>query len=128
METDGNGRLQRILHSTPSTDDSAGWLALLSALTDDELRRYGEIAVDQRKLEYDHWWAQVLLWVAAVVSLALGVWQLGVGGVTTRAVLALAAAVAFGYWPYRKARMRRLWQGHCEAVAREQARRVRKAD
>ena len=60
MATDGSGRSQRTLPSTPSTVDAAGWAALLGALTEDELRRYAEIAHDQRNIEYERWWAQVL--------------------------------------------------------------------
>jgi hypothetical protein len=97
-------------------------------LTDAELRRYGEIALDQRNLEYDRWWAQVLLWLVASAALAWGLWQLVDEGVTGRALAALGAAVAFAYWPYRKVKMRRLWKGHCEAVAQEQARRETKAN
>ena len=128
METGGNGRSQRTLHSTPSSDEPAGWTQLLSALTDDELRRYGEIAVDQCNLEYDRWWAQILLCIAAVVAMVWGVWQLVATGVSGRAVVTLVVAVACAYWPYRKVRMRRLWKGHCEAVAQEQARRATKVD
>ena len=50
MVTAGSGRSRRILLSTQNTDDATGWLELLSSLTDDELRRYGEIAADQRRL------------------------------------------------------------------------------
>ncbi len=128
MATDGSGRSQRTLPSTPSIDDAGGWGSLLGALTDDELRRYAEIARDQRNIEYERWWAQVLLWVAAAASFGFAVWQLTVAGLTTLVVLAMLAAVAAGYWPYRKVQMRRLWQRHCEAVARELARRGTKAD
>jgi hypothetical protein len=97
-------------------------------MTDDELRRYREIALDQRNLEYDRWWAQILLWLAAIAALAWSLWQMMNAGLTGRALTALVAAVALAYWPYRKVKMRRLWKGHCEAVARELARRVTKAD
>jgi hypothetical protein len=128
METDGNGRSQPTLHSTPSTAEPGDWVELLSTLTDDELRRYREIALDQRDLEYDKWWAQIALWLAAIAALAWGLWQMMEMGVTSRALTALVAAGAFAYWPYRKVKMRRLWKGHCEAVAQELARRVAKAD
>ena len=128
METGGNGRSHKTLPSTPGTGDPADFGALLSALTDDELRRYGEIAEDQRQIEYDRWWAEVGLWSAAAVSFIWAVWQIAVLGFSTRAAMGLAAAVACAYWPWRKMRMRRLWQGHCEAVAQEQARRGTRAD
>jgi hypothetical protein len=116
------------LHSTPSTVEEADFDALLSALTDEELRRYGEIAVDQKKLEYGHIWAEAVLWLAAVTALAWGLWQFVQSGVTRPVVLAVATSAACAYWPWRKMHMRRLWQGHYEAVAQEQARRGTKAD
>jgi hypothetical protein len=61
------------LHSTPNTDDAEGWHGLLGALTDDELARYGEIAADQRRQEWRHAWAQLLLSGASVAFLAWAV-------------------------------------------------------
>ena len=132
METDGNGRSQRTLHSTPGTAENtagrADFEALLSALTDEELRRYGEIAVDQRKLEYGTIWVEVFLWAASIAALGWVAWQILQAGATRPAMLAIAASAACAYWPWRKMRMRRLWQGHYEAVAQEQARRVTRAE
>ena len=56
----GSGKSRKILLSTQNTDDQTGWLELLSSLTDDELQRYGEIAADQRRLEWQYGWAQVV--------------------------------------------------------------------
>ena len=96
---------------------------MLSSLTDDELGRYGEIARDQRDLEYDRWWAQILCIVAACGTLGLLVRQIWIEGDTRTAIVILVAAIALSIWPYRKAKMRRMWNRHCAAVAREQARR-----
>ena len=101
----------------------SGWLHLLSALTDDELDRYGEIARDQRDLEYDRWWAQVLCIVAACGAVALLAREVWIEGDTRTVVALMIAGVALSIWPYRKAKMRRMWNRHCAAVAREQARR-----
>jgi len=107
----------------PNTDEPSGWLELLSLLTDEELHRYGEIARDQRDLEYDKWSGQILCMIGAAATLAWALWRIVVSGVTTEALVGLAATVALGYWPYRKLKTRRLWEGHRVAVAREQARR-----
>ena len=96
---------------------------MLSSLTDDELNRYGEIAQDQRNLEYDRWWAQVLCMLAAGGGFVLAAREFWSGGNTRTAVALLIAAIAAGIWPYRKAKMRRLWNRHCRAVAQEQGRR-----
>ena len=45
-------------------------------------------------------------------------------GLSRQVVLVLGLAAAVGYWPYRKAKVRRLWAGHCKAVAEEQKRRA----
>lgn len=111
----------------PNTDETSGWLKLLSSLSDDELSRYGEIARDQHALEYGNWWGQIGCMLASIAALVWGSWRLVVSGMTAETILAMVAAVVLGYWPWRKVRTRRLWQGHCEAVAREQARRVTRA-
>ena len=106
-------------------DDSAGWLNTLSSLTDDELQRYGEIAEDQRRAELDRMWAQVLCAVAGCLAVLLAGWEFWHAGLTWRGVLALGGGLVLGYWPYRKAVVRRLWRRHCRAVAREQDSRRR---
>jgi hypothetical protein len=105
----------------PNTDDQPDWLQLLTSLTDDELRQYSEIANDQRRLEWRHGWAQLL---CVVASLALLVWfgcECLLNGPSWRGASILGLAAAFGYWPYRKAIVRRLWRRHIKAVAREAA-------
>jgi hypothetical protein len=105
----------------PNTDDQPDWLQLLTSLTDDELRQYSEIANDQRRLEWQHGWAQLL---CVVASLALLVWfgrECLLNGPSWRGASILGLAAAFGYWPYRKAIVRRLWRRHIKAVAREAA-------
>ena len=123
MAIAGSGKSRRTLVSTRNTDDVGRWLNLLSSLTDEELSRYGEIARDQRNIEYDRWWAQVLCMLAAGGGLALAAREFWSGGITRTAVALLIAAIAAGIWPYRKAKMRRLWGQHCQAVAQEKQRR-----
>lgn len=105
----------------PGTTEA--WLGLLSYLSDDELARYGEIARDQLRIEWAHAWAQGLLVVAAIGVAAWAIARVVSEGLSRPAVLALGLAMALGYWPYRKAKVRRLWSGHCRAVAAEQKRR-----
>lgn len=106
-----------------NTDDGNGWLKLLSSLSDDELDRYGQIAADQRRIEWQYGWAQMLCVVGSVASVGWFGREYMDDGLTWRvgAIAGLAAALA--YWPYRKAIVRRLWGKHCKAVARETAQR-----
>lgn len=103
----------------PNTDDGEGWRALLGALTDEELARYGEIAGDQVRLERERWRLQVLLVIGALVVFVAGVVILYKGGVTFAGLATVGLSAALGYWPYQKARMRRLWTGHRQAVETE---------
>ncbi|MGI9521642.1 MAG: hypothetical protein ACR2PG_08340 [Hyphomicrobiaceae bacterium] len=114
--------------STRHTDDTANWLKLLKTLTDDELEKYSQIAADQRDVEYDRWWAQVACMLGTIAALVLAVRMLAMGGQTRSAILFAVVAIAVGIWPYRKARMRRLWQRHLIAVDRERARRASASD
>jgi hypothetical protein len=107
----------------PNTDDQTGWLQLLSSLTDDELHRYGEIAADQRRQEWQHGWAQMGCAIAGLVAMGLFVRECAFNGPTWRGATILGLAIAFAYWPYRKAVVRHLWGKHCKAVAREEAAR-----
>ncbi len=107
-----------------NTDDEAGWIDLLKSLDDDELERYGEIVADQRRLEWRHRWAQVTCLVVAVLLFALAVREVMVDGITYASGGLLALGLAFAYWPYRKALVRRLWSRHKSAVARETAARA----
>ena len=102
-----------------------GWLQLLQSLTDDELDRYGEIALDQRNVELDHWWAQVLSMVGACVAFGCAVWAFIIGESVSIALFFVLVAIVLGVWPYQKAKMRSLWGKHCKAVAEEKARRSR---
>ena len=128
MAIAGSEKSRRTLVSTRNTDDIGGWLELLSSLSDDELSRYGEIAQDQRNLEYDRWWAQVLCMLAAGSGFGLAVREFWSGGNSRTAVALLIAAIAASIWPYRKAKMRRLWGRHCRAVAQEQGRRGKQTE
>lgn len=110
----------------PNTDDRSGWLQLLSSLSDDELRRYGQIAADQRRLEWQYAWAQAALVIGSVAAMGWFIAECMAHGLTWGAVAALGLAAVLGYWPYRRAIVRRLWERHCKAVAREQADRKTK--
>ena len=123
MATVGSGKSRKILLSTQNTDDAAGWLELLSSLTDDELHRYGEIAADQRRMEWQHGWAQLLCVAGALASLVWFGRECMMNGLSWRAGAIVGLSVALAYWPYRKAIVRRLWGKHCEAVAHETAQR-----
>jgi len=104
-------------------DSAERWQAFLSALTDEELERYREIAADQVKRETKDRWLQLVL---AGLALAAAAWFLGelvLGVYWVSAILILGLSAALGYWPYRRARTRRLWQAHCAAVRAEQERR-----
>ncbi|MEL6872141.1 MAG: hypothetical protein AAFO62_04960 [Pseudomonadota bacterium] len=107
----------------PNIDDEPGWLDLLSSLSDEELAKYGEIVVDQAAIEWQRAAAQVVCAIAAL-SLTAASLYLGLAGAATRTALATGAlGLGVGYWPWRKARTRRLWKTHHEAVAREKERR-----
>ena len=111
----------------PNTDDQSGWLHLLSSLTDEELHRYGEIAADQRRLEWQHVGAQALLAIGSIAALGWFAAECMMKGPTWRGAAILGLAVLLGYWPYRRAVVRRLWGRHCKAVAREEkARRLKR--
>ena len=115
--------MQGAEHTEPVVT-AEGWLQLLSHLSDEELTRYAEIAHDQRRLEWRNGWAQGL---CVVIAIGLGAWAIArmvTDGLSRQVVLVLGLAAAVGYWPYRKAKVRRLWAGHCKAVAEEQKRRA----
>ena len=109
----------------PNTDETSGWLRLLKSLTDEELQRYGGIADDQRRLEWQYGWAQVVLAAAALAALGWFVYECVNTGLSWRVMAILGLAVVLGYWPYRRAVVRRLWDRHSKAVAREAAARRR---
>ncbi|MEM6496359.1 MAG: hypothetical protein AAF709_06505 [Pseudomonadota bacterium] len=95
----------------------------MQSLTDDELERYGSIAADQRNLEYDHWWAQVLSGIGAILALGCAIWSIYEGRSVWTTLLLLLVAMVLGIWPYQKVKMRSLWDKHCKAVADEKTRR-----
>jgi hypothetical protein len=93
-------------------------------LTDDELARYGQIANDQYRREVRLWGAQAVVCIAAIGAAVWGLrWLLWVGS-GRLALLTLGLSAMLGYWPYRKAKSRRLWWGHYQAVVEEQQRRM----
>ncbi len=101
---------------------------MLSALTDEELRRYGEIAADQRRLEWRYGWAQIVCLAGALAATVWFVRELLTAGISWRAGAGLGLAALLGYWPYRKAIVRRLWTKHCRAVERETEMRRNRRD
>ena len=104
-------------------DTAERWRTLLGSLTDEELDRYREIAGDQVRRELEHGWLQVALVGLALGSAAWVVRGLILGIYGRSALLTLGLSAALGYWPYRKAKTRRLWRAHGAAVLAEQARR-----
>ena len=119
--TVGSARSLKILLLTQNTDDTSAWLELLSSLSDEELRRYGQIVADQRRLEWQYGWAQMICAIASVLALGWFARECMMYGLSWRGASILGLAAALGYWPYRKAFVRRLWAKHCKAVAREEA-------
>jgi len=109
----------------PNSDDEPDWLQLLSSLSDEELHRYGEIAADQRRLEWGYAWAQIACAIASIITFGWVVRECAIHGLSWRAGAVLGLALALGYWPYRKALVRRLWTRHCSAVKREEVLRHR---
>jgi hypothetical protein len=107
---------------TPATGEA--WLALVRSLTDDELARYGQIANDQYRREVRWWWAQALLCLAAGGAVLWALRSLFLAGSGRLALLMLGFSALLGYWPYRKAKSRRLWWGHYQTVVEEQQRRL----
>jgi|GEM_PF-3032893 len=109
-------------------DTAERWRAILGALTDEELERYHEIVGDQLDHEREHIWLQITL---AGLALLAAIWLMSGllrGVYWLWAILMLGLTAALGYWPYRRARSRRLWLAHRAAVEAEQARRRSKAD
>jgi len=115
----------RAVRSSDAHDPEAkdSWLNLLSFLSDAELVRYGEIVADQKRNEWRHGAAQRGCAFGAAFVFAGGVWLYWAGYGLVAPALIGATGLAMGYWPYRKAKVRRLWDGHMEAVAKEQQRR-----
>jgi hypothetical protein len=129
------------LPSTPSTADrrrdlirheppplipvtQAGWSQFLATLTPDELARYGQIAYDQYRREARFRWAQILMLLVAVGAALATSRGLILWGYSRTGVLWLGLSALLSYWPYRSAKVRRLWWRHCEAVKDEQKRRT----
>ncbi|MEM7774012.1 MAG: hypothetical protein AAF732_00275 [Pseudomonadota bacterium] len=102
----------------------SGALGLLSFLSDEELARYGDIARDQKQLEWNNALLQAvalagsaaLIFAIAAEVYAGWSWEL----IALTAILAGACA----NFPWQKHRMRRLWARHITAVEREQAGRM----
>ncbi|MDX2289339.1 MAG: hypothetical protein NW217_11030 [Hyphomicrobiaceae bacterium] len=105
----------------------AGWSEMLDVLSEDELRQYGQMALDQMKIEARWAWLQAFLIAGGLLCLAYGV----VGGVRRGAdwavIYAFAASAGLLYWPWRSRQIKRLWRGHYDAVKHELERRQSEA-
>ena len=100
-----------------------GWQSFLASLSAEELTRYGQIAHDQYVRERRFVWAQALMLVLAVGSVFASSRGLILWGYSRTGVLALGLSALLGYWPYRGAKVRRLWWRHYRAVNDELERR-----
>jgi len=92
-------------------------------LSADELSRYGQIAHDQYVRERRFVWAQALVLLVALGSVFATSRGLILWGYSRTGVLALGLSALLGYWPYRGAKVRRLWWRHYRAVHDELERR-----
>ena len=105
-----------------------GWDELLKVLSDEELDQYAEMAMDQVRQERRWAWAQLILLAASMALTVWFVWRAARHGPDMSTLYAFALAIGLIYWPWRSAKTRRLWQGHCTAVKQEMARRHKDAD
>jgi hypothetical protein len=96
---------------------------LLGSLSTDELARYGQIAYDQYQRELRYRWAQVLVLLLAGGGLIATARLFVLWGYSRTGVLALGLLALLSYWPYRGAKVRRLWWMHHRAVEKELERR-----
>jgi hypothetical protein len=100
-----------------------GWSSLLGSLTGDELVRYQQIALDQYKHECRYRWAQAAMLVLAAASAVASARGIILWGYSRTGVFTLGLSALLSYWPYRSAKVRRLWWQHYVAVQDEQKRR-----
>lgn len=100
-----------------------GWSELLKVLSDEELDQYAAMAMDQVRQERRWAWAQLFLLATSVALTVWLVWRAARQGPDMSTLYESVAAVGLLYWPWRSAKIRRLWQGHCAAVKQEMARR-----
>lgn len=126
---DARAEADRATRSSDAHDPNAkgAWLGLLSFLSDEELARYGRIAADQRAQEAEGAVWQIASLAAGLACVAAAAFEYVNGYGWVLVLATLAAAWAFMNWPYRKLKARQLWNGHVEAVAREQGRRAAEA-
>lgn len=100
------------------------WRGLLGVLTDEELAQYGQMAMDQVRIETRRNWAYGLMILAGLALIAWSAWTMfGLGKTGWLVYLALLAAGIFIYLPWRSVKTRKLWLGHYERVKNELARR-----
>lgn len=100
------------------------WMGLLSSLSDDQLLRYGEIARDQKQLEWNNAALQGLAIGGAVVLVAAIVAEIYAGWSWYYVGLTALIAGACANFPWQKHRMRSLWTRHIKAVEQERLRRA----
>lgn len=100
------------------------WRGLLGVLTDEELKQYGSMALDQVRRETNRTLLNVLMLLAAVALIAWASWTIYYVGESGWLVyLALATAGLFVYMPWRSVKTKKLWLGHYERVKQELDRR-----
>jgi hypothetical protein len=100
-----------------------GWHGLLAVLSNEELKQYRQLALDQVRREARKWWLNGSMLLVAVSSGGWGLAALYQGGLWPRWLWALTLAGAASYWPWRSRKTERLWEGHAKAVENEMARR-----
>lgn len=102
-----------------------GWVGLLSTLSDEELKRYGEIARDQKALEWNSSALQAVAAGGSVLLIAAIVAEIYAGWSWYFVSLTALIAGACANFPWQKHRMRSLWARHIRAVEMERSRRAR---
>ncbi len=102
-------------------------MGLLRELSDEELDQYARLAADQVRRENRFAWAQVALALFSALTLVWTFFSAIGGGLDRARVAAVGLAGLMLYWPYRKAKSRRVWQRHIAATREEQARRAEAA-
>lgn len=100
-----------------------GWGELLKVLSDEELDQYATLANDQVRQERRWVWIQLIMLAAAIGLTVWLVWRAARQGPDMSTLYASALAIGLIYWPWRSAKVCRLWKRHSAAVGQEVARR-----
>lgn len=92
-------------------------------MSNEELARYGDIARDQKALEWNNAALQALAIASALILAAIAVAEVWAGWSWQLVVLTAILTGVCANFPWQKHRMRRLWSRHIKAVEQELARR-----